>query len=353
MRKLPCVTPLACVEIRGVYGQPVFEVFQQVRAILALNASDKDLSQFFAEPQVNAAKGEIYWYSDVQGPVQPYFQLNAEAREVLDEYVMRIRQRIRDVGERFASGGGAASGNRTEMFRAMMSATDLERCLFLVGTQPVLCEWGCKPIGEGANPVDLWSYAPAATEPVKAVQPIETVPLDISQTQPARAAATAAENEHDHPPASIGELATLPPTPAVKVQDEDSPASVPEVVPSKPAATNKFVPAQVAARPSYLPPGANALDRDVRGSSSDAPRYGYVDSNSRSFDFWDLLKKLIIAALLIVLVLLLVRGCSNDRSVLHDTHALESQQDETRLRKEITELRVVAAGVLANCPVGK
>lgn len=351
MRKLPCVTPLARVEIRGVYGQPVFEVFQQVRAILALNASDKDLSQFFAEPQVNAAKGDIYWYSDVQGTVQPYFQLNAEAREVLDEHVMRIRQRIRDVGERFASGGGAASGNRTEMFRAMMSATDLERCLFLVGTQPVLCEWGCKPIGEGANPVDLWSYAPAATEPVKAVQPIETVPADISQTQPVRAAATAVENEHDHPPASIGELVT--PTSEVKVQDENSPDGVPEVIQRKPATTNKFVPAQVAARPSYLPSGANALDRDVRGSSTDAPRYDYVDSSSRSFDFWDLLKKLIIAALLIVLVLLLVRGCSNDRSVLLDTHTLESQQDETRLRKEIEELRGVAAGVLANCPVGK
>ena len=346
---MPCVTSLARVEIRGVYGQSVFDVIQQVRAILALNASDRDLSQFFAEPQVNAAKGEIYWYSDVQGPVQPYFQLNAKAREVLDEHVMRIQQRIRNVGERFASGGGAASGTRTEMFRAMMSATDLERCLFLVGTQPVLCEWGCKPIGDGAYSVDLWSYAPAATEPEEAVGPIEVVPADISLAQSPRAASTAVENEHDYSPASIGEMVT--PTHEVKVQDEDSPDCVPEAFPSKPVATNKFVPARVAARSSYLPLEDNGLDQDDR-SSSDAPR-NYVDSNSSTFNFLDLLKKLVIAALLIVLVLLLMRGCSNNRSVLLDTHAVESEQDETRLRKEIAELRGVAAGVLANCPVGK
>jgi hypothetical protein len=351
MRKLPCVTPRARVEIRGVYGQSVFEFFQQVRAILALNARDKDLSQFFAEPQVNAAKGEIYWYSDVQGPVQPYSQLGAEARIALDDHVLEVLRRIREAGERFASEGGAASGNRTEMFRAMMSASDLKRCLFLVGTQPVLCEWGCKPIGEAAYRVDLWVKAAATTEREKAVQPIEAVPADVSGILPVRDAAAPVKNEGDHTPPGIGDPVTS--APVAKVPDEVPPDAVPEVLPPQPAAANKFVPAPSTVRPSGPPPPAIASNRDVRSSSSDAPGYHYVDSSRRSFEFCDLLKKLIIAALLLVLVLLLVRGCSSDHPVLLGTNTVDSKDDESRLRKEIVDLRRVAAGVVANCPVGK
>jgi hypothetical protein len=352
MRKLPCVTPRARVEIRGVYGQPVFEFFQQVRAILALNASDKDLSQFFAEPQLNAAKGEIYWYSDAQGPIQPYFQLGVDARKALDCQVLEIRQRIRDAGERFASEGGTAAGNRTEMFRAMMSATDLERCLFLVGTQPVLCEWGCKPIGEGAIPVDLWSYAAAATEPVKAAQPIEAVPVDVSQSRPERVAAAAHVKEEGYPTrASIAK--SVAPALEANVRAEDPPDEIPEVNLPKTAGSNKFVPPANTARPSALPLGENGLRREILSNWGDAPGYHYVDSSPRSFDYWDLLKRLIIAVLLLVLLLLLVRGCSNDHAVLLGATTVESKEDESRLRKEIVELRGVAAGVLANCPVGK
>jgi hypothetical protein len=349
MRKLPCVTPRASVEIRGVYGQPVFEFFQQVKAILALNGSDKDLGQFFAEPQLNAAKGEIYWYSDVPGPVQPYSQLSEGARRALDDEVLEIRRRIRMAGERFAAEGGSASGNRTEMFKAMMSATDLERCLFLVGTQPVLCAWGCKPIGTGASPVDLWSYAAATTERGDMHQPSEPVAGGASAMVAPRAVPI--ESEGTDAPHAID--AATPFSVEVTPAPEKLTNDVPHAVLRNPVVSNKVGSASAKDRPSALPRIANVPIREVSSTTRDASRYRDIDPARRSFDFWDLLKKLIIAALLLFLVLLLLRGCGDNHPAFPGGNTFDRKEDESRLRKEIVALRRVADEVLANCPVRK
>lgn len=352
MRKLPCITPRARVEIRGVYGQPVFEFFQQVRAILALKAVNKDLGQFFAEPQLNAAKGEIHWYSEVQGAVQAYSQLDTVARHALDRHVLEIRQRICEAGERFALEGGSASGNRTEIFRAMLSATDLERCLFLVGTQPVLCEWGCKPVGEGARPVDLWAYAAAAANQEKAVQP--------GKVAPGVATAPSATDEGALPPPHVevatcgSERQSFDAAPRVQIQDQDLPQDDPAATPEKKAAAAAtFTPASSSAPSVGLAPRADSPDRTGRPDSGKGPQYHYLGPRTRSFTFGELLKKFIIAVLLLVLVLLLMRGCSDNRTILLTPQSSESKGDAALLRKEIGEMRRVMAEVVANCPVEK
>lgn len=149
MVKLPVVTLKKDVEIKTINGQSVFDLREQLLTILGRDAEDLPLKKFFAEPVVNEVKGEISWYSQVSGDVQPWSALDADARQAALGTIRKIDGRLKAAAERLAGSGGPLGWLR-DATRAMLSAPGQDGSLFLVGTVPVLTQWGCTPFG--SNP---------------------------------------------------------------------------------------------------------------------------------------------------------------------------------------------------------
>lgn len=149
MVKLPVVTQKKDIEVKTINGQSVFDLREQLLTILGREAEDLPLKAFFAEPVVNEVKGEISWYSQVSGKVRPWSALDANTRQAALGTIRQIDGRLKAAAERLAVSGGTPGWLR-DATRAMLSAPDLDGSLFLVGTIPVLTQWGCTPFG--SNP---------------------------------------------------------------------------------------------------------------------------------------------------------------------------------------------------------
>jgi hypothetical protein len=179
MRKLPYVTNRSVVEVHGVYGQSVLDFHEQIRRLLLQETKNKAVGEFFAEPQINSLRGEITWYTEADGPVQQFADLSATEKDELWQKMLAVRDQIKMVGEKYAAQGGQTAGTRIDTFRAMLSITSVDHCLFSVGGQPVLCEWGCNPISESEKSVDLWTLGAYREEPALKPEGIKNPPMDV------------------------------------------------------------------------------------------------------------------------------------------------------------------------------
>ncbi len=340
MKKLPRLTRRDQIEIRGVYGQSVFDFYQQSRAILDRAAPEGRLSNFFAEPQLNPTRGEIAWFSHAAGGVRGMSQLSPAERAAVLSDVDQIRQQVRHASEQFVADGGGAAGTRAEIYRAMLSATDLEQCLFLVGEQPVLCEWGCKPLRDGAGGVDLWSIGGILRS-----EPEIPAAIPISRT----------DNVTSTPEPPLASAAVLPPaqsTPEVPEEPEESAPtkqSPPEVTPQAlPEATE--VRHDTALR-SVTSPEHEVTPRlrqvPMQPTSRNDVGNSVLPGDTRP-GLWGFFKRALVALLVLFLILGLMRACGNVAVLSGATSSGHSE--EAQLRKEIAVLRAQASDLLVTCP---
>ncbi|MDD5581305.1 MAG: hypothetical protein PHY16_18800 [Methylobacter sp.] len=325
MKKLPYTTLRSKVEIRGVYGQPVFDFYQQFCRILDQENPERSLSQFFAEPQLNALKGEIQWYTNSEGTVKPYSQLESTSKtEVLDK-ISNILQGTREIGGRFAAEGGSES-TRTEIFKATLSATDLEKCLFLVGEQPVLCEWGCKSIVEGVSSVDLWSHGAiiinshieeSVLQEIQEYPEIQT-PKKVEESQNTERHQIIDESQINEEPKKNKGPYQL--SDAVKINLHQQ--------------INK---------------------KTGRNNSTYATNYSTHQVGSDGFDLWVVFKKVIIGLLLLMLLLLLLYkgGFIENASYTSSSNLSANTLEENRLRNDISELRKKIHVISSLCSVAR
>lgn len=361
MKKLPHVTRRESVEIRGVHGQPILEFFQQGQAILERSAPNHLLSQFFAEPQLHLARGEIAWYTKAQGAVLAFSSMDEVQRAELLKTVRAMRQQIAAIADRFSSEGGTAASTRAEIFKTMLSETDSVDCLYLVGEQPVLCEWGCKRLGVGSQGDTLWTYGSAlrtlgsddgAMQEIGAQSGTPLVsPAQVSVSgsiEPAQPEINAGRSETQK-----GDLA-----------DEDSPsAEGPRAPAARPGPElGRLAPSPPPAPPRQPPPPAEHLNRSPtpgehsrqrQASPALPPRGASAMAGPQSrwgAKVWSFIKTLIVLALLLALLLTLLRGCDSPSTLPLLTTA-QHDAEEARLRREIAALRSEADRVLANCPV--
>ncbi len=149
MIKLPITTQKKDVEIKSVNGQSVFDLREQILTIIGRDVDPVLLRDFFAEPVVNEVKGEVSWYTQASGPLRPFSDLDGDERERVHQTLRKIDGELKASADKVAK-AGFQLGWLSDAARAMLSAPDLDKSLFIVGTTLVLTEWGCVPFG--SNP---------------------------------------------------------------------------------------------------------------------------------------------------------------------------------------------------------
>jgi hypothetical protein len=339
MRKLPHVTNRAAVEVRGVYGQSVLDFHEQIRRLLLQETKNVPVGEFFAEPQVNSLRGEIGWYTNAEGPIQRISELSEADRDGLWQKLEAIRDQIKLVGEKYAAQGGQSAGTRIDTFRAMLSTTGIDDCLFSVGGQPVLCEWGCNPLGEGTKPVDLWTIG---------ARRVEQVPEPAVVTNPKVDSGDAPPPERNTVPIKqklVDEKASV-----LKSAPEPIPSNEPQIEIPKRQFEPKFE--KVESQRAVEETGKTLHDK---GRFNDNERSGTWWNSGAKFGssgffvlIWNILKYLILLGLCLLLLGVLLRGCS-EASHSYSSSDTATQAEEELLRREISTLRQKAHDIALTC----
>jgi hypothetical protein len=167
MTRLPLVTQRRDIDVRVVFGQSIFELYQQIQNLLQLEAPA--LRHFFAEPIVNAVRGEIGWNTRASGPVRSAVELTDEEWIAVSNTLKRNSSLVKElIGRLEKSGRGRSAG--IEALRGMLMTPDLRGSLFLVGEELVLAQWGCYEFGADARSADLFEQIDRKTNAVTAQQ---------------------------------------------------------------------------------------------------------------------------------------------------------------------------------------
>ena len=174
MARLPITTKRREIDVRVVLGQSIFDLYQQIQILLQRECPD--LANFFAEPLVNAVRGEINWNTRAIGTIKPATQFSTDewknALEILKKNTDSINELIAKIEK---SGRGITSG--TETLRSMLITPDLSKSLFQVGSEFVIAQWGCYEFGSDANNSDLFDQIDRQpTEQFVQASPIENEP---------------------------------------------------------------------------------------------------------------------------------------------------------------------------------
>ena len=80
MQTLPIITKRTLIDVKGINGQPIFSYYQQLVSLLQRDPSDRNLAVFFAEPVVNAMRGEVAWVTKLEGPIRSFQDLTPDEK---------------------------------------------------------------------------------------------------------------------------------------------------------------------------------------------------------------------------------------------------------------------------------
>lgn len=153
MARLPLITQRREIDVRVVYGQSIFELYQQIQNLL--QRESPVLANLFAEPIVNAIRGEIAWNTRVMGVPRLAANLSAEEWTQVSQV---LNKKIELVGQVLAKleKAGLGSSASSEALRGMLMTPNLKESLFLIGDELVLAQWGCYEFGTDARSADLF-----------------------------------------------------------------------------------------------------------------------------------------------------------------------------------------------------
>lgn len=316
MRTLPLTTSFADVEIRGVRGQPIFNYYKLVCKTLEQFSENQSLRNYLARPDADLDNGVIAWSTDADGQIKKFSALSDADKEKVFAKVSQIQAQIRSISEKITKKDRALK----EVFDAILLITNLQRCLFVVGDDPVVCEWGCN-----ANAEESEFYEPpkksapaVASEPRVKVEPVITADADIDENAKARVDITAEENSAviQEPNKEQQEQAA----PSAKEDNQKDP---------KPKTKNNKIFQQEAAviykRPKRTPQNTVA----------------------------DFSKYVALFILLLQILIIFLMGWMRDHESFFSTESLQAtiEKEEVQLRAEINKLRKQAYSLSLSCPV--
>lgn len=148
----------------GVRGASAHSYVQQIFDVLE-NQLSRQYRQLFAEPVVDEGSKRIDWWSDLDGPVEPFSDLSEDQKSA---FRLEIEDRFGAIQDRAAA--LRRSGQDDAIFIAeLLSAvvkTPSEANWFSVGGRPVLTLWahGRSTYAATSDPTVLKAAAPAVTE---------------------------------------------------------------------------------------------------------------------------------------------------------------------------------------------
>jgi hypothetical protein len=154
MANLPIVTKTSDIDIKSVYGQSIFEFYPQLKKILLQQPNGPELSQFFSEPVLNNVRGEVTWFTSINGPIKSFADMTPDERRWAGEKIKSYSQMVNDAASHIVQMSGPKSLG-AEALRNALTTPKLDDSLFLVGDKLVMAQWGCVPYGESSKDFDL------------------------------------------------------------------------------------------------------------------------------------------------------------------------------------------------------
>jgi len=155
MQTLPLITKRTLIDVKGINGQPIFSYYQQLVSLLQRDVSDRNLAAFFAEPVVNAMRGEVAWVTKLEGPIRSFHELAPDEKLQVSSQINKKCLQVRALAEKTGVNASTSSAYGAQALLAMLSTPDVLASIFMVGEQLVIAQWGCMPYGEKTGAFDL------------------------------------------------------------------------------------------------------------------------------------------------------------------------------------------------------
>lgn len=182
MQTLPIITKRTLIDVKGINGQPIFSYYQQLVSLLQRDPGDRHLAVFFAEPVVNAMRGEVAWVTKLEGPIRNFQELTPDEKLQVSSQINQKCLRVRALAEKTAASATTSSAYGAQALLAMLSTPDALASIFMVGEQLVIAQWGCMPYGEKTGAFDLNSQFSKAFAPGAKVMAAENAALASTAT---------------------------------------------------------------------------------------------------------------------------------------------------------------------------
>ncbi|MDQ5908227.1 MAG: hypothetical protein QG599_318 [Pseudomonadota bacterium] len=205
------------VRERGGFGQPLYALYPQIRAVLASELGS-DTADLLAEPVVDRAHNRIDWYTEGE-PDQPPIVLSdwpEEERQLLLDRVHALLERGRKMAESYTASGDTQRIQLGAILKAVLNPPT-ENEVFVVNGRPVVAHWGFSPDQPWAgSEIPVRGALAASESPPERVVPDITIPESeaallrpTATDEPSSAAEPSAESAPLPPPAES--LPDLPP----------------------------------------------------------------------------------------------------------------------------------------------
>ncbi len=172
MAKLPIITHRRDIDVRVVYGQNIFELYQQIHNLIQRELPE--LANLFAEPLVNAVRGEISWTTKASGSIKAGTTLSYSDWSSLGSRLKNDLGLILGLIEKLEKTGRSNSAG-TEALRCMLVTPNLRGSVFQVGNEVVITQWGCYEFGSDVRNADLFEQIDAAPRVSKEPQTPSTL----------------------------------------------------------------------------------------------------------------------------------------------------------------------------------
>jgi hypothetical protein len=155
MQTLPLITKRTLIDVKGINGQPIFSYYQQLVSLLQRDPSDRGLPVFFAEPVVNAIRGEVAWVTKLEGPIRSFHELTPDEKLQVSSQINKKCLQVRAIAEKVGASASSSSAYGAQALLAMLATPDALASIFMVGEQLVIAQWGCVPFGDKSGVFDL------------------------------------------------------------------------------------------------------------------------------------------------------------------------------------------------------
>ena len=154
MQKLPITTNLNEIDTYILQGQAIFNFHKQIKKILQQQFNKMNINVFFTVPAVNNTQGKIVWYTTAIGETRTMQELKTEERLWVSQQLKVFSKIINQtIGELQATSGDKSFG--TLALSHIFITPNIQNSLFLVGSNLVITEWGCVPLGADPRDHDL------------------------------------------------------------------------------------------------------------------------------------------------------------------------------------------------------
>ncbi|MEM8799566.1 MAG: hypothetical protein AAGF15_05755 [Pseudomonadota bacterium] len=161
----------------GAFGQPVYQSYTKLEAVLTSQAGE-ELARYFARPQPNSTGDTIDWYAPLDGDVRHWSSISNGERSALSHKISTIQDQLRTLIGRYDTIESDEQRSRSSFARILGQAARSPglHTLYVVGDQPVLTLWGFEGDGGAFDTLDFDPSGPIPDMPEPTVDQATLVP---------------------------------------------------------------------------------------------------------------------------------------------------------------------------------